>query len=186
VRQKADSRFWKRGGVTLGYIAAIYAFLPFSSGVMLSLNATGLLPLLITVTFLATAVVTVALMLTRFRIVDSAAYFLMAAAALVVGYFIVGLEVPQERIHFIQYGLLVVAVMWTLEATNLQSRGAIFLIGILITAAVGLGDELIQGVVPGRYFDWRDVGFNGLAATVGAAVYDSIRIFATDPDQEWD
>ena len=30
-----------------------------------------------------------------------------------------------------------------------------------LTALAGLGDELWQGILPNRHFDWRDVRLNG-------------------------
>lgn len=173
--------FVTRALITIGYLTAIYAFLPFSSGVMLSLRGAGVIAPLITAAYLAAAIGVVGLMLLYFRIRDSAAYLLMACLGLVVAYFIAGLEVPQERIHFLQYSALVIAVIWTLEAFPrlLNVRYALLFVAVLFTSLAGLVDEAIQGVIPGRVFDWRDVGFNATAAIIGAVFYEIIRLYGS-------
>ena len=70
-------------------------------------------------------------------------------------------ESPEESIHCLQYGvlgwLLLRAVR--LEYHGLAAHWAAAMIGI----ALGIADELIQWLVPERYFDFRDLGINALS-----------------------
>ena len=75
---------------------------------------------------------------------------------------------PAERLHLLEYGLLGVLV-WRAspcsERTLLRVwRTAAFL------AVVSLLDEGIQGLIPGRYYDIRDLYINLAAGGLGAAV----------------
>ena len=42
-------------------------------------------------------------------------------------------------------------------------------------AAIGYGDELLQGILPGRYYDLRDVAMNALGAVLGILVLAAAR-----------
>ena len=44
-----------------------------------------------------------------------------------------------------------------------------------LASVIGLGDELLQGVTPGRYYDLRDVGMNALGAMLGVLVLAAVR-----------
>jgi len=68
---------------------------------------------------------------------------------------------PEEAIHFLEYGLLGVLLFRALRH-HIKDR-AIYIIVILTGAIVGLVDEAIQWVIPLRYWDLRDVGFNTLS-----------------------
>lgn len=76
-------------------------------------------------------------------------------------------ENPEESIHCIQYGML----SWLLlRAMRRRHQGwpahfAAAMIGI----ALGIGDELIQWLIPWRYFDFRDLGINALAVLLTQA-----------------
>ena len=77
------------------------------------------------------------------------------------------LEVVQERVHFLQYGVLagVLYLALRVRAGRLGSprRWSSATIAALLTALVGWGDEGIQALVPSRVYDLRDIGFNALA-----------------------
>jgi len=77
-------------------------------------------------------------------------------------------EHPEERIHFLMYGVMV--TLWyqgfRQSLVTLKRRTAIFL-STLITAAVGILDEVLQIWVPDRVFDPRDIQFNVIAALLG-------------------
>lgn len=79
-----------------------------------------------------------------------------------------------ERSHLIEYGLLAVLIFHALDARR-AAGGAVRWVALPAiggTALLGLVDEAIQAVLPGRVFDPRDLLFNGLAAvsTVGMTV----------------
>lgn len=68
---------------------------------------------------------------------------------------------PEEAFHFIQYGVLSLLLFRALRH-RLQDP-SIYLAAALLGAAAGIVDELIQWLVPQRYFDYRDIGINALA-----------------------
>lgn len=76
---------------------------------------------------------------------------------------------PIERIHLVEYGILGALAWWALRRLGWVAG---FTLGAALglAALVGLGDELVQGVTPGRYFDWRDVMLNAASAALGLAV----------------
>lgn len=65
---------------------------------------------------------------------------------------------PEEAFHFVQYGVLSV-LLFRAFAHRLRNP-SIYLVATLAGAAFGILDELIQWVVPRRYFDYRDIWIN--------------------------
>ena len=78
------------------------------------------------------------------------------------------LALPIEELHLVEYGLLGVFLFRAVR--HRASPGKAYLWGALAGAAVGLVDELIQGVVPNRYFGFHDVVVNGIGALLGSSV----------------
>jgi hypothetical protein len=101
---------------------------------------------------------------------------------------------PEEQIHLLEYGLLGGVIHAALveraghaptrqgaaagsSATGAQpgqqARGRSpwkpALAAFLLTAALGWIDEIIQGILPSRYYDLRDVAFNALAGGLAIA-----------------
>jgi len=71
---------------------------------------------------------------------------------------------PEESLHFVQYGVL----GWLLfRALRFRlADPSIYVAGLMIGAAAGICDELIQWVVPRRFFDFRDIGINILSGVL--------------------
>ena len=68
---------------------------------------------------------------------------------------------PEEAFHFVQYGVLSILLF---RAFSHRLRDpSIYLAAALAGAALGILDELIQWVVPRRYFDYRDIWINAQA-----------------------
>ena len=68
---------------------------------------------------------------------------------------------PIERIHLIEYG----GLGW-LAYRALRHRFAgvdLLWLAALTTLNIGFVDELIQGALPGRFYDAKDVAVNGLS-----------------------
>lgn len=64
------------------------------------------------------------------------------------------------------YSLLGWLLAWSLEEKKVSP-----LLPLLLAWLAGTGDELIQGLLPDRVFDLRDILFNGLAGTAGTALF---------------
>lgn len=71
-------------------------------------------------------------------------------------------ENPEEAVHFIEYGILGFLLFLALRH-HLNDEG-IYLAAFLAGSLVGIFDEIIQWIVPGRYWDIRDVGLNALSS----------------------
>jgi VanZ family protein len=84
---------------------------------------------------------------------------------------------PQERLHYLGYGLLaaLLYVGFARARSGITAPGggpgfvpAAF--ALLIGALIGYADELLQILWPRRYFDWADVGMNVVAVALGLLV----------------
>jgi hypothetical protein len=82
-----------------------------------------------------------------------------------------------ERTHLFEYGLLAVVLYEALTERRKQTGGGPLpgLTAIGLTAGFGWLDEALQGWVPGRVYDLRDVGVNALAALVAVSVLAAVR-----------
>ncbi|MGN8225146.1 VanZ family protein [Gracilimonas sp. BCB1] len=83
----------------------------------------------------------------------------------------VRMNIPEERSHLVEY-----AIVSALFFEALISRQPLMTIikaatfAVIIASFVGLLDEMLQYLVPGRVFDMRDLLFNVGAAIGGAAL----------------
>jgi hypothetical protein len=82
-----------------------------------------------------------------------------------------------ERTHLFEFGLLAVVLYEALTERRKQSgRGPLpGLTAICLATGIGWLDEALQGWVPGRVYDLRDVGVNALAALVAVSVLAAVR-----------
>ena len=81
------------------------------------------------------------------------------------------MEVPQERLHLVEYGALALlgraALAESVAVRALSGRVSSVDVWTLGAAtAIGWLDEAIQGILPNRIYDLRDVAFNALAAAL--------------------
>ena len=76
-------------------------------------------------------------------------------------------ESPEESIHCLQYGVL----GWLLlRALRLRHHGlSAHFAAAMIGVALGIADELLQWLIPERYFDFRDLGINALSVLLAQA-----------------
>lgn len=81
---------------------------------------------------------------------------LLAVIAIVIFKLI---PLPVERIHFIEYGVLGWLSYWAF------GRKA-----FIYVVTIGIIDELIQGVLPNRFFDMRDIFMNIAGGGLGIAM----------------
>ena len=91
----------------------------------------------------------------------------LAVAAVYVLVFL-RMAIPEERTHLIEYGVVAV---FTYEALTERARHARrvpapAVLAVCAATVVGVLDECIQGLLPKRVFDIRDIGFNLLAAVM--------------------
>ena len=68
---------------------------------------------------------------------------------------------PIETVHFLEYGLL---SFFLFKALNHHIKDkSIYIIATLFALLIGTFDEILQWITPQRYWDFRDVGLNGLS-----------------------
>ena len=87
--------------------------------------------------------------------------WLTAVAALYVHFTLQLWRAPEEAVHFLEYGLL---GFFLFRALSLTIRDkSIYPTSFLIGSLIGIFDEVLQWMMPGRYWDFRDAGLNALA-----------------------
>lgn len=164
-----ERRWW---WIAWTYVAAIYLSLYPLQFVLDFLRARNLLRLSLGVLALALAAAAAAALVRR----RAGAREWTALAATGALYALLALHMPivQERLHLAEYGLLALAFRRALELRAAGRGGRPGPLGVAVRAAglaavAGLADELIQGVLPNRQYDLRDVGFNAGAAVLALA-----------------
>ncbi len=97
--------------------------------------------------------------------------YVLITSLLLVALFMQGL--PEERLHFLTYGLLGWLICWSVEAMDKKSiwHTAGWLFPCLLVWLAGAVDELIQWWLPVRVFDVRDIVFNGTAGMLGIGLF---------------
>jgi len=79
-------------------------------------------------------------------------------------------ERPEEAVHLLQFGVLAALLFRALRPA--EPDVAILLSVVLLGTLVGTVDEIIQWIVPGRFWDLRDVAVNaGACALTSAALW---------------
>lgn len=151
-----EKRLWIAAAVCL---AAIYTAIFFARRIVDFLRARGELRWVVLGVFAVAGVMVV------WRVLRSRPGWrevaAVAACGLLYALVLSRLERHEERLHFLEYGLFAGLVEAALRERGSRWPGAI---AIVITLAAGWLDEGIQGMVPGRIYDLRDVGFNVTAA----------------------
>lgn len=103
----------------------------------------------------------------------------LAAFGLLYLLVLMRMEIVEERVHFLEYGLvagLIYAALLERRANLIRTRAAPLVLtrfpavtAMLITGALGWGDEGIQAVLPERFYELRDVGLNFAAGVMVVA-----------------
>jgi len=85
----------------------------------------------------------------------------------ILGCYAVGLFIipyPEEKWHFMEYGILAYLIF---KACRVDfQEGISYFLSLLLTTLIGWGDEGIQGLLPNRYYDIRDVVINGISGVL--------------------
>jgi VanZ family protein len=108
-------------------------------------------------------------------------YVAVIAIGLTLAYSLNRIHFVAEKVHFLEYAILGTLLIYSIEQRTLEktqtSRRRSYdfkipnfnkcLFVVVLGFIIGLGDELIQGLFPRRFFDWRDVGMNGIGIAMG-------------------
>ncbi|MFH0909511.1 MAG: VanZ family protein [bacterium] len=89
----------------------------------------------------------------------------LLAVGLAYGVFAINLrDAPEEALHLVEYGGLSLLVFRALS--HRVHDPSIYATAWVITVIFGIGDELLQFLVPARYWDFRDIAINASAAAL--------------------
>jgi hypothetical protein len=170
ARSAAERRSWR---IALGGLGAIYGslyFLPFLLEFLRDRNLLRVALGALAATLLAAVVVSYAR-----RGAGGREWAVLALIVAAYASVLARMSILQERLHLLEYGALALlvrdALRWRLLAgpPRAHPERDAALGALLLTAAAGWVDELLQGILPNRYYDLRDVGFNALAAAMALA-----------------
>ncbi len=75
-------------------------------------------------------------------------------------------RIPEERVHFLQYGVLTVLLVRALRWDVRDWR--VYPVAVVLGGLIGWGDEGIQHVLPERFFQWADVRLNVISCALAA------------------
>jgi hypothetical protein len=98
------------------------------------------------------------------RLRSARALSALAGVAALYAAVVLPMESPEEKLHFVEYGLVALLAEASLPAA--WGRPRRLLAAALFVLAAGWVDEGIQALLPERYYDLRDVGFNALAGVM--------------------
>ncbi len=155
------------------YLGSIYATLGVARSLTEYVRAAGLLRTAVLVIFLAVGAL-IAVVLGRDP--RSRSWRVLAAALLCAGAYAavtLPMQSPEEKLHFIEYGG--VALLAYAACPERWSGPARFAGSAVFVAAAGWCDEGIQALLPTRFYDLRDVGFNAAAGVMALAAFAFIR-----------
>jgi hypothetical protein len=162
TRNQTERRLWRWAcGVLLAIFASVYP----AQFLLDALRERGWLGRSVWALFLCAAVVLLGV-LWRQR-PSPGEWVLFAGVGAIYLVLLRNMSVIQERVHFLQYGLLGGLVYGALRARSSEAgpwRQAG--VAIVLTGLAGWADELLQGALPNRVYDLRDVGFNALAGAI--------------------
>jgi hypothetical protein len=143
------------------YIAIIYITLPVVRPVLKFLYASlgrDMLSVVVNITFILMSAIIVLFSLRK----GSLRAFLISIPFMI---FIAGtmmIDLPQERVHFLEYGLLGILMV---KAVGSTYGNLILSFGFIVV--VGSVDEFIQLLLPDRFGDVRDIIMNSLGGGLG-------------------
>jgi len=168
---------WREWVVLAAYTAAIYAFLPYGPRFGLALVRTRLGAWLLGPGIgLAVAVAALGVMLVLWRRrAPLWAFVALAGAGVAYGFALSWLRAQHlERTHLPEYGIAA-WLAWRAIVPLVPAAFPSYAAAAALAAAIGLGDELLQAITPGRVYDIRDVAMNALGAVLGMVVIAAVR-----------
>ena len=157
-----------------GWLLVIWGAIPLAGALREFVAVRGGRHLFLYATLIALAALGVRLLRTAARpALTPARLLVLAAVASVFAGLVWSLrDNPEEALHSVQYAVLGALLLRALG----RHLGGLAGYAAAAMAGIGLGiiDELIQWLVPGRTFDYRDLGINGLSAVLSLAAMGAV------------
>jgi len=91
-------------------------------------------------------------------------YFGLVSILVIYGSSINQLSIVVERIHFFQYGILTLLVLWAIDESMEDAH--CYLLTLFYIFLSGCLDEFIQFFLPNRVFDIRDIVLNAFSGFI--------------------
>ncbi len=173
--EQTSSQRWSRVALPL-VLLGLYSTLAFARTISNALRDANLLRVSVGVVF---GVVTLSLLIAVLRSHElrrPRVLIVAAFVALAYGLVVFPMESPEEKLHFVEYG--VVGVLAFFASPLRWSELRRILSAALFTGAAGWLEEGIQALLPSRYYDLRDVGFNALAGVMALSALALVRLFS--------
>ena len=156
----------------VAYTALLYGLLPYGPALGRAVQATDVGRASLGWGAIVVLVLGVAAIALRLRRRRAPRWAWNLAAATFVGYAVALFclrAIRLERVHLPEYGIAT-WFAWRALVPSLGDRGATYVAAAVLAALIGWGDELVQAITPGRFYDLRDVLANAAGATLGAFV----------------
>ena len=162
-----ERRLW---AWTVAVVVAIYSTLGLAATLAGELRVRGLIDAFFVLGFL----LVLATILTQGLKTRPSGAEIGVALGVVAAYLMVfvRMAIPvEERTHLIEYGVVAVLIYEALTERASQGRRVPVpaLLAVVAAVLIGVLDECIQGLLPNRVFDPRDILFNVLAAVMAVA-----------------
>lgn len=155
------------------YLGVIYSTLGVIRVVSNALRDAGVLRLTVAITFAVALAALLVLLGTRGLLKRPRAWLTLLVAGTVYAAVLWQMDSPEEKIHFIEYG--VVGVLAFFAAPERLTGLRRYVVAGVFTLAAGWLDEGIQALLPSRYYDLRDVAFNATAGVFALCVLAGLR-----------
>ncbi len=165
--------FKKRAILFSLYVLSIFALLPFGRRLAVNIRTHGILTKAV---YLLTGLISLFFLRNLWQRYSHAPVKTLFTVALLLGVvatMYMTLNLPEERLHFAQYGLLGYLAGWMLKGAEvyLPSPPKRLIFGYLLTFSIGTADEIVQGILPMRVFDVHDIFWNVVSSWLGFYIY---------------
>jgi len=155
------NKYWLHASLWLLFL---YGSIPFVRPICEKLREVAPFGVLVNSIFVI-AFILICFFLIRRRRIRPLTYVLLISAVILYAWGLIAIEIPEERVHFLQYGILAYFIY---RAMRLDIKGfRAYAVVIVMTFFLGWIDEGIQHLTPGRYFGWKDVFLNAIGGILG-------------------
>jgi hypothetical protein len=172
------------------YVGLVFLMVPFARDAMLTLRNSNLLGAAVTALYGGAVALVVYHVFFDLRYADWIALLVVAALIAGIAALLLGLSIPEERVHFLQYGAMSLLARGALDRGPPRADTAMLTIAGAagLASLIGLLEECAQGLLPDRRFDWRDVAMNTAGAVIALfldeLLHDRSRLRARYADRE--
>ena len=154
--------------LAIGYMVLVYATLEIARVPTQFLRAHGWLRNFLALVFSLCGAGLISILIMRHR---RSAWRYMALFSIGIVYFFAARTAvtPEEKIHFIEYGLAGIFFLRALRH-HIKKFPLLWFSAFILASFAGWVDELLQGFTPHRHYDFHDVLINATSVGLGLLV----------------